>query len=72
MPLITLKLTFQKTMEKLLNLTRNVNLTSLSMSLSLLLPALTKMVLAALCSVIILKSLLLDMGSYTNAGLIER
>ena len=71
MPLITLKLTFQKTMEKLLNLTRTVNLTSLSMSLSLLLPALTKMVLAALCSVIILKSLLLDMGSYTNAGLIE-
>ena len=71
MPLITLKLTFQKTMEKLLNLTRTVNLTSLSMSLSLFLPALTKMVLAALCSVIILKSLLLDMGSYTNAGLIE-
>ena len=71
MPLITLKLTFQKTMEKLLNLTRTVNLTSLSMSLSLLLPALTKMVLAALCSVIILKSLLLHMGSYTNAGLIE-
>ena len=71
MPLITLKLTFQKTMEKLLSLTRTVNLTSLSMSLSLLLPALTKMVLAALCSVIILKSLLLDMGSYTNAGLIE-
>ena len=71
MPLITLKLTFQKTMEKLLNLTRTVNLTSLSMSLSLLLPALTKMVLAALCSVIILKSLLLDMGSYTNADLIE-
>ena len=54
MPLITLKLTFQKTMEKLLNLTRTVNLTSLSMSLSLLLPALTKMVLAALCSVIVL------------------
>ena len=71
MPLITLKLTLQKTMEKLLNLTRTVNLTSLSMSLSLLLPALTKMVLAALCSVIILKSLLLHMGSYTNAGLIE-
>ena len=71
MPLITLKLTFQKTMEKLLNLTRTVNLTSLSMSLSLFLPALTKMVLAALCSVIILKSLLLHMGSYTNAGLIE-
>ena len=71
MPLITLKLPFQKTMEKLLNLTRTVNLTSLSMSLSLFLPALTKMVLAALCSVIILKSLLLDMGSYTNAGLIE-
>ena len=58
MPLITLKLTFQKTMEKLLNLTRTVNLTSLSMSLSLLLPALTKMVLAALCSVIIPGSLL--------------
>ena len=71
MPFITLKLPFQKTMEKLLNLTRTVNLTSLSMSLSLFLPALTKMVLAALCSVIILKSLLLDMGSYTNAGLIE-
>ena len=71
MPFITLKPPFQKTMEKLLNLTRTVNLTSLSMNLSLLLPALTKMVLAALCSVIILKSLLLDMGSYTNAGLIE-
>ena len=71
MPFITLKLPFQKTMEKLLNLTRTVNLTSLSMNLSLFLPALTKIVLAALCSVIILKSLLLDMGSYTNAGLIE-
>ena len=71
MPLITLKLTFQKTMEKLLNLTRTVNLTSLSMSLSLFLPALTKMVLAALCSVIIQKSVLLHMGSYTNAGFIE-
>ena len=71
MPLITLKLTLQKTIEKLLNLTRTVNLTSLSMSLSLLLPALTKMELAALCSVIIPRSLLLHMGSYTNTGLIE-
>ena len=71
MPLITLKLTFQKTMEKLMKLTQTVNLTSLSMSLSLLLPALTKMVLAALCSVIIPGSLLLSIGSYTNTGLIE-
>jgi len=54
MPFITLKPPFQKTMEKLLSLTRTVNLTSLSMNLSLLLPALTKMVLPALCSVIML------------------
>ena len=54
MPFITLKPPFQKTMERLLSLTRTVNLTSLSMNLSLLLPALTKMVLPALYSVIML------------------